>query len=141
MLAIRDLLDTDLGHGFVSTLANLAPTELTADEALKVYQERLGQGMLTVVALDGEEVVGTASLFLERKFIHRGGYVGHIEDVVVRRGYEGRGIGQALVTKLIERCQQANCYKVILDCTTELVAFYRRVGFHPQAIMMRRDLP
>ena len=48
------------------------------------------------VAVDNNKIVGSTTLFIEQKFIHDGGLVGHIEDVVVRKDYEGRGIGMKL---------------------------------------------
>ena len=37
-------------------------------------------------------IIGSTTLLIEQKFIHDGGKVGHIEDVVTRKGYEGFGI-------------------------------------------------
>ena len=54
------------------------------------------------VAEDNGKIVGSTTLLIEQKFIHKGGYVGHIEDVVVSKEFEGRGIGIKLVTSLLE---------------------------------------
>jgi hypothetical protein len=35
------------------------------------------------------KIVGTTTLFIEPKFINKGMQVGYIEDVSVRKGYEG----------------------------------------------------
>ena len=53
------------------------------------------------VAIDGNKVVGATTLFIEQKFIHQGGLVGHIEDVVVRKECEGTGIGMKLISFII----------------------------------------
>jgi glucosamine-phosphate N-acetyltransferase len=66
--------------------------------------------------------------------------VGHIEDVVTRRGYEGKGIGRALVKKCIEICRIRGCYKVILNCSDKNVNFYRHLGFKTYDNGMRYDL-
>ena len=63
------------------------------------------------VALDNNKIVGSTTLFIEQKFIHDGGRVGHIEDVVVRKDYEGRGIGMKLVISLLNCAKEKNCYK------------------------------
>ena len=55
--------------------------------------------------------------------------VGHIEDVVVSKEFEGRGIGMKLVRSLLEKAEIMNCYKTILDCKDELIPFYERIGF------------
>ena len=58
------------------------------------------------VAIADKKIVGSTTLFIEQKFIHDGGLVGHIEDVVVRKDYEGQGIGMKLVISLIDVAKQ-----------------------------------
>ena len=91
------------------------------------------------VAIDDEKIVGSTTLFIEQKFIHDGGYVGHIEDVVVRKDYERKGIGIKLVTSMLERAKEKNCYKTILDCKDDVKQFYERIGFKHESSGMRYD--
>ena len=65
--------------------------------------------------------------------------VGHIEDVVVRKDYEGKGIGIKLVTSMLERAKEKNCYKTILDCKDDVKQFYERIGFKRESNGMRYD--
>ena len=65
------------------------------------------------------------------------GGVGHIEDVVVRKDYEGRGIGMKLVISLLNRAKEEKCYKTILDCKDDLKIFYERIGFKSESNCMR----
>ena len=88
-----------------------------------------------------DRIIGSATLFIEQKFIHNGGKVGHIEDVVVSKEYEGRGIGFKLVNSLLEKARVMNCYKTILDCKDELIPFYERIGFKQESNQMRIDHP
>lgn len=44
-----------------------------------------------------KKLAAATTLFVERKVIHGGSYVGHIEDVVTNTEYRGKGIGRALV--------------------------------------------
>ena len=76
---------------------------------------------------------------LNKKFIHDGGLVGHIEDVVVRKDYEGKGIGIKLVMSMLERAKEKNCYKTILDCKDDVKQFYERIGFKHESNSMRYD--
>ncbi len=74
---------------------------------------------------------------IEQKFIHNGGKAGHIEDVVTRKGYEGKGIGREILKELIKIAKDNECYKIILDCDEKLVKFYEKLGFKKHSIMMR----
>src|SRR5215831_16849381 len=80
---IRELQTSDLSRCLSDTLSSLADVGLTAEQMQELMRERLRAGMRTFVAWDPSinEVVGSVSLLVERKFIHRGGKVGHIEDV------------------------------------------------------------
>ena len=100
------------------------------------------QNYIIIVAedLESSEIIGTATLLIEQKFIHNGGKVGHIEDVVTRKGFEGRGVGREIVNKLIEIANEYGCYKIILDCDVTVVKFYEKMGFVKKAITMRLDL-
>ena len=92
--------------------------------------------IIHVAEIDGK-IVGSTTLLIEQKFIHDGGRVGHIEDVVVSKKYEGRGIGMKLVVTLLEKAKEMNCYKTILDCKDELIPFYERIGFKKESNQMR----
>lgn len=85
------------------------------------------------------EVVGSLSYFIEPKFIHNGGLVGHIEDVCVALGYEREGVGSALISAAKGIFEHAGCYKAILDCSNENVAFYQKLGFRQYENCMRID--
>ena len=69
-----------------------------------------------------------------------GGRVGHIEDVATKKGYEGLGIGRALVGRSLRFAPQMKCYKVILDCSEKNVPFYKKIGFKKYGLSMRYDL-
>ena len=91
------------------------------------------------VAIDNKKIVGSTTLLIEQKFIHDGGLVGHIEDVVVRKDYEGKGIGIKLVISMLECAKEKNCYKTILDCKDDVKQFYERIGFKRESYGMRYD--
>src|SRR4051812_43392052 len=87
----------DFSHGLLETLENLVPVNLTVEEAIHIWRGRNAAGVRTVVAVEEEQVIGTASLILEHKFLHRGGTIGHIEDVAVHPAHEGKGVGKSVV--------------------------------------------
>lgn len=139
-IRIRPLFGSDLSNGFLEVLSALAEVNLSVNEAGEVLRERLRTGMQTFVALAGDKVVGTASLLLEKKFIHGGGYIGHIEDVAVHADFQGHGIGKSLIRRIQHEARRAGCYKVILNCKEHNVPFYERLGFRRNEIEMRIDL-
>jgi glucosamine-phosphate N-acetyltransferase len=138
-LHISEMTAPDLTEGFLEALASLTEVGLTPREALEVFRKRLKAGIRTYIAKSGDRVIGTASLLFEQKFIHKGGTVGHIEDVAVHQEFQRKGIGTALVAHCTEEAKKLGCYKVILNCFENLVPFYSRIGYHRQDVGLRYD--
>ena len=80
-------------------------------------------------------------MFIEPKWIHAGGKVAHVEDVVVDSGYRNGGVGLKLIHALEREARAKGCYKMILDCSLKSRAFYERCSFRAHETAMRLDLP
>jgi glucosamine-phosphate N-acetyltransferase len=137
---LRPIEQSDFNNGFLETLGNLSDVDLTPEEGIRIWRGRNAAGVRTVVAVEAGAVIGTASLILEQKFIHKGGIIGHIEDVAVHVDHQGKGVGSAVVKQLVELARESGCYKVILSCNDDNMAFYIRAGFRKYDNGMRIDL-
>ena len=140
-IIIREIEEDDLEKGFLETLDFLRnASNLDKNKAKEILKKiKQNTNHIIYVAIDNKKIVGSTTLLIEQKFIHDGGLVGHIEDVVVRKDYEGKGIGIKLVTSLLERAKEKNCYKTILDCKDDVKQFYERIGFKRELNCMRYD--
>lgn len=86
---------------------------------------------LYLAALDGQ-VLGAFCLLIMDNFAHLGAPSGIVEDVVVREGWRGRGIGAALMRFAMGLCREKQCYKMVLSSNrsrSEAHRFYRSLGF------------
>ena len=140
-IEIREIEESDLEKGFLETLDFLRNASgLDRNKAKEILKKiKQNPNHIIHVAMDGKKIVGTTTLFIEQKFIHNGGLVGHIEDVVVRKDCEGKGIGIKLIMSMLERAKEKNCYKTILDCKDDVKQFYERIGFKHESNGMRYD--
>ena len=140
-IKIREIEEDDLEKGFLETLDFLRNTSSIDKNKAKEILKKIKQNPnhIIYVAIDDKKIIGSTTLLIEQKFIHDGGPVGHIEDVVVRKDYERRGIGIKLVTSMLERAKEKNCYKTILDCKDDVKQFYERIGFKRESNCMRYD--
>ena len=140
-LIIRKIIESDLENGFLESLDNLRQASNleynSAKSILKGILENENH-IVHVAELDGK-IVGSTTLLIEQKFIHEGGFVGHIEDVVVKKEFEGQGIGMKLVISLLDVANKKKCYKTILNCEDTLIPFYEKIGFKQKSNEMRFD--
>lgn len=140
-ITIRELQIEDLWNGFLTTLDSLRQaSNIEKNTANETYNKiKSNPNHMIVVALIDQKVVGAATLLLEPKFIHSGGVVGHIEDVVVDKNYQGQKIGEKIILYLLEIAKTNGCYKTILDCLDEVKPFYEKIGFKHNANALRFD--
>ena len=92
------------------------------------------------VACLNDRIIGTITVLIEPKIIHRGGSVGHIEDIVVDKNYRKMGIGKLLINHVLDIAKERGCYKIILDCDEDNMGFYEKAGFKQKGVCMRCDV-
>ena len=142
---VRRAVFSDADAGLLDTLSHLSDLEGLAPQSAKEIMARIMSSgfdhRIFVAVTDDGSVIGTATLLIEQKLIHNGGKVGHIEDVATREGYEGNGVGGAVVQAAIDFASEHGCYKVILDCSKKNEPFYEKLGFKARETEMRLNLP
>ena len=140
-LIIRKIIESDLENRFLESLDNLRQTSNLEQNSVKNILKKILENenhIIHVAELNGK-IVGSTTLLIEQKFIHEGGFVGHIEDVVVNKEFEGQGIGMKLVLSLLDVAKEKKCYKTILNCEDKLIPFYEKIGFKQKSTEMRFD--
>ena len=138
---IRELRKEDLWNGFLTTLDSLRQaSDIDKNKADEIFEKISSNPdhIVAVAELDGK-IVGSTTLLIEPKFIHKGGLVGHIEDVVVDKKFQGQKIGEKIMKYLLEFAKNRGCYKTILDCTDDVKPFYEKLGFKHIANELRFD--
>ena len=66
----------------------------------KVFEDSVKSGNSVVLVAEDKlenNIIGSASLLVEQKFLRNLGKAGHIEDVVVDQSARGRGVGKRLI--------------------------------------------
>lgn len=133
-MIIRKFEAEDINKGLLETYKEVWSIDEISETTLHNY---LTTDNYMVVAEDGGQIIGTATLHFQRKLIRNGGVAAFIEDVAVREKYRGQGIGAKLIEHLIEEAKKAGCYKINLSCFRERIAFYERLGFKKESTTMR----
>ncbi len=140
-ITIRKLQKDDLWNGFLFTLDSLRQaSNIDKKTAEKIFDKiNSNPDHIVAVAVIEGKIVGSTTLLIETKFIHNGGKVGHIEDVVVDKEYQRKGIGEKIITYLLRYAKDQGCYKTILDCVDDVKPFYEKLGFKHNANALRFD--
>ena len=146
-LVLRPLQKADYSNGFITLLSQLTQVgEYTREKFDKQFDAmKQVPGVYYIVVIEDtrvgrEKLVATATLVVERKFIHGAASRGRIEDVVVLGEYRGLYLGSVLVELLTALSKQLGCYKTTLDCKADKIQFYEKYGFarESQALMVQR---
>ena len=99
---------------------------------------------LTVLATDGDEVVGCASMSFIRimpTFGHPTGKRAHLMNVYTRSEYRRRGIARRMVELLIDESWKAGATEISLDATELGRPLYESLGFtdSTECMVLTRD--
>jgi len=134
LVNIREIEYEDIDKGFLNVLENLVPPDIGNKEYAKNILQKIKMNSLHKIFVAEDDsngkVVGTTTLLIEPKFINKGMQVGYIEDVSVRKEYEGLGIGSKLVTYATTYAISIEgCRKVLLYCSEKTKPFYEKLGY------------
>ncbi|MEE9565409.1 MAG: GNAT family N-acetyltransferase [Nitrosopumilaceae archaeon] len=140
-VTFRKLEENDIMGGFLESLDSLRKaSDLSEEKAKEIFNKiKSNPNHVVFVAVLDSKVIGSTTLLIEPKFIHKGGKVGHIEDVVIAKEHQGTGIGEKLINFVLDHAKQNQCYKTILDCTDDVKQFYEKIGFKKHSNCMRFD--
>ena len=97
----------------------------------------------TVIASDGETLVGCASLsytWIMPTFSHPTGNRAHLMNVYTRADYRRRGISKKMVEILIDEAKENGVTEISLDATEMGRSLYESLGFNASDSCMVMDL-
>jgi len=105
----------------------------TVDEAREQFAllRRYPSYRVFVAEADGV-FAGTYALIVLDNLNKRGARAAIVEDVAVLPGFQGRGVGRAMMEHAREQCRAAGCYKMALSSNLkreDAHRFYDSLGF------------
>lgn len=133
-------------------LADLLAELLTLESDFKPDREKQLRGLRLIldntvlgrlfVVRDGERVLGMANALITVSTAE-GGYVLLLEDVIMRRGQRGNGLGRKLLEHVLGWATAQDITRVTLLADRDNAAaldFYRKLGFDDSRMRVLRKL-
>ena len=81
-------------------------------------------------------IIGTGTLYIEKKLTYNISKMGHIENIFIDKNHRGNGYGEKIVNNLLEYAKNKKCYRVDLTCIEELIPFYSKNNFKTKNVSM-----
>lgn len=123
------------------SITNISTLDLTNFDKLRNFLLSCNQNHKYMYVIKYENmIIGTGSILIEHKIIHNMGKVAHIEDIVIDEFYRGNGLARQLLEVLIDIAKYNDCYKIILNCSNDMINFYEKMGFIRQSNGMRMNI-
>ena len=106
------------------------PDAVIIDESVLKAEGFGDYPMFTCFVAEGDEgIVGMALVFM--RFSTWKGKALHLEDLIVKEAYRGKGIGYALYIQVMKYAKELNVNRVqweVLDWNTPAIDFYEKSG-------------
>ena len=99
-----------------------------------------------ILAKDGDQAVGYAYTRFRKtdsETWHVIEELAELETLVVLPAYQGQGLGQRLVDNVVTEVKAQGCKQLglsVIAANESSLAFYRRLGFTPREVNMRRQI-
>jgi glucosamine-phosphate N-acetyltransferase len=128
-LHLRPLSEQDYEKGFLEALSHLTSVRDNFQKGTWIerfnYMRQHNYEYFVIVVEDttNNEIAASGTNFIERKFVHRNGLVGHFEDNVVHEDYREPKLGTLIIDQLKHIRRSQGAHKVILDCDEKNIAF------------------
>lgn len=133
-LLARPLERSDYDKGYLDLLSQLTKvgnySKIKYETQFDSMKQMSGCHYIVVIEDTAQsKVVASATLVVEKKFIHGAVNRGRIEDVVVDKDHRKLRLGSFLLELMTTLSRELGCYKVTLDCKADVEGFYTKFGY------------
>lgn len=136
VIRIESLNINNYNTSYLNLLKQLSNSNIDYNsEKSNLFLENLNdKHIIKILINETNIIIGSITILKERKIIHNYNIAAHIEDVVIHEDYRGKGLAKKLIN--IAKYECSECYKIILNCTEEMVYFYEKNGFQKKNVQM-----
>jgi len=131
-MEIRALKKEDL-EGVKKLIEELEKVEMEIAPFLSIFNEYLQKkdGICWVIEIEDGVIAGFLSCFGQR-LLHHIDWVFEIQELIISRAYQGKGLGRILLEKLVATLKEKNVFSLEVTTNKKRInaqEFYKSVGF------------
>jgi ribosomal protein S18 acetylase RimI-like enzyme len=97
----------------------------------EIFEKTLKNSSVTVTAVESGKIIGFATALTD------GVFAAYISLIEVLPEYQGKGVGNAMMRRIMERL--GNIYMIDTVCDENLVGYYEKFGMKRGIAMMKRN--
>lgn len=109
----------------------------------KVYEKALkSDSQKFVVGLIDNRIIGFCSLTIKNN-LWQAGNLGHIDELVVDRDFQGKGLGKKLMNEITKIAKDSSCKRIELDSAfhrREAHLFYENLGYQNRGFLFSKEI-
>jgi len=136
MIRLLEYLDYYKSYMDLINTFTRIPIYISYEDFCKTVNLIRSQNAYIYVIEENNIIIGTIKIMIEHKLHNNLRNVAHIEDVVVHKSHRKHGLGTLLIQHAKEISLTHNCYKIVLSCNQDNIAFYKSNGFNEKGSEM-----
>lgn len=140
-MTLRSLGLEDLKQEFFDIYSSPGCDAIPSSKIEKIFKERIHAGMNSYVLESKGKLVASATMLVETKFFREGSKAAHLIDLTFHPNYQGSQLNSMFITSLKAEAIAKGCYKIILNCSEDLIPFFESQGFEQKELQMMLDKP
>lgn len=136
--SIKDINITEKFYNeFINLVKSFRNTNISYNEFIKYVNELSNfHDIFLLIDEECENIIGCVTILLEQKIIHDLQFVCHIEDLIINNTYKNKRFGSVILDYIKKYARVKNCYKIILNCDSNIKEFYIKNNFTSKNIEM-----
>lgn len=138
---LKSIKDINITEKFYNEFINLVKSFRNTNISYNQFRNYISEltNFYDIFLLIDEEsgnIIGCITVLLEQKIIHNLQLVCHVEDLIINNNYKNKGFGSIILDYIKKYAIVKNCYKIILNCDSNIKEFYIKNNFTSKNIEM-----
>lgn len=136
-MEIKLLEEQDVFNGYSDCLKEIGVFFISRIEVIRYIESQIKAGNKIFCAIENKLIVGTVAInFYNQKGMKKG----YVTNLGVVKKFRGYGIASSLIEHIYNYAKENSCVEMSLNCESDMISFYGKLGFNVSGTCMRRKI-